>query len=108
MPVHHASAAASGHVGELRWRTNEAAKKLTVETGIVAAEAALRLQALNVSGGTSAGEITLGTTAVELVRNVSGMNGRCDLRCEASGDGLARENGGRGVGSITFTLTDAN
>jgi hypothetical protein len=44
---------------DLDWTTNEATKKITVETDLLAPAFALKVVAQNVTGGTAAAEVTL-------------------------------------------------
>ena len=89
---------------DLAWTTNEAAKKITVETDLAAPTFALKVLAQNVTGGTAAAEVTLSTTATNFVTGVATTTGGCDLQYTASA--TAAQGTGSDVHTVTYTLTD--
>ncbi len=89
---------------DLAWTTNEATKKITVETDLVAPTFALKALAQNVTGGTAAIEVTLSTTATNFVTGVDKTTGGCDLQYTASA--TAAQGIGSDIHKVTYTLTD--
>ena len=87
---------------DLLWTTNEASKKITVETDLVSPTFTLAVNASSVSGGTSAGSITTTTTAQDFVTGVATTIGSCDLAYTASA--TAAEGTGSDAHTITYTL----
>jgi len=90
---------------DLLWTTNEADKKITVATDLAAPKFTLLLLAQNVSGGTAAPQVTLSTTAIDLVTGVSQSVGSCDLAFVAFA--TAAQGTGSDVHTITYTITAA-
>jgi len=90
---------------DLDWTTNEATKKITVETNLAAPTYTLKVVAQNVTGGTAAAEVTLSTTgADDFVTGVATTTGGCDLQYTASA--TAAQGTGSDVHTVTYTLTD--
>ena len=89
---------------DLAWTTNQATKKITVETDLVSQNFALKVLAQNVTGGTAAAEVTLSTTATDFVTGVATTTGGCDLQYTASA--TAAQGTGSDVHSVIYTLTD--
>jgi hypothetical protein len=89
---------------DLAWTTNEASKKITVETDLAAPNFTLKVVAQNVTGGTAASEVTLSTTADDFVTGVATTTGGCDLQYTASA--TAAQGTGSDVHTVTYTLTD--
>lgn len=90
---------------DLAWTTNQASKKVTVQTDQAAPSFTLKVAAQNVSGGTAAAEVTLSTTAQDFVTGISQTVGSCDLAYTASA--TAAQGTGSDVHTITYTITDA-
>lgn len=90
----------------LQWTTTEASKKITVVTDQAAANYTLKVQATSVSGGTSAGQITITNSAQDLVTGVATTTGNCTLSYEASA--TAAQGAGTVVHVITYTITAAS
>lgn len=89
---------------DLSWTTNEASKKITVDTDLVSPTYGLTVEATTVSGGTSAGVVSLSTTAQDFVTGIATTTGSCDLSytgSATSGDGT-----GSDVHTVTYTITD--
>jgi hypothetical protein len=90
---------------DLDWTTNEATKKITVETNLAAPTFTLKVLAQNVTGGTAEAEVTLSTTgANDFVTAISTTTGGCDLQYTASA--TAAQGTGSDVHTVTYTLTD--
>lgn len=90
----------------LAWTSNESTKKITVETDQVAPAFVLSATAASVSGGTTAGPVTVSTSAADFVTGISTTVGSCTLQYDASaqaGDGTGSE-----VHTVTYTLIDAS
>ncbi len=90
---------------DLSWTTNEASKKITVAAGAAISGATLKVQAANVSGGTSAGQVTISDTAQDFVTGISSTTGSCDLSYEASA--TASQGTSSNTHTITYTITAA-
>ena len=88
---------------DLAWSTNTASQKITVATNIASPVATLKVTAGSVTGGTSGGQITLSTTAVDFVTGVALGSGGCDLEYVASA--TSADAAGSEVHTVTFTLT---
>ena len=89
----------------------DATKKITVESNVAVASFALTVNAVNVSpgDGTSAGQVTLSTTAEDLVVDIpAGVllsnPGTCALRYRASA--TAANGTGSDAHTVTFTIVD--
>jgi len=88
---------------DLSWTTNEASKKITVETDLVSPTYTLEVTASSVTGGTSAGQVTPTTTAQDFVTGISTTTGSCDLSYNASA--TASDGTGSDAHTITYTIT---
>lgn len=89
---------------DLDWTTNEATKKITVQTNLAAPTFTLKVLAQNVTGGTAASEVTLSTTgANDFVTAIGTTIGGCDLQYTASA--TAAQGTGSDVHTVTYTLT---
>jgi len=87
----------------LSWALNSSNKKITVATNLGAPTYSLKLLALSPSQGTAASEVTLSTTAMDLVNGIGRTaNGSCTLRY--TGVALASQGTGSDNHTITFTL----
>ena len=90
----------------LEWTVNTTNKKITVATNQATFAHALRVQAASVSGGTSAGEVTISDTAQDLVTGVATTLGTCTLNYRAT---ATAAQGTQSVAhTITFTITAAS
>jgi hypothetical protein len=87
------------------WTSNETTKKITVVTNQASFDHTLRVQATSVSGGTSAGTVTLSNTAQDFVTGVSETLGGCTLSYTASA--TAAQGTGSVAHTITYTITGA-
>lgn len=105
--------AVTDETSQLQWTTEvlDPVKKITVQTNAANPAYALTVRATNVSAadGTAAGEVTLSTTAADLITGIpAGVPladpGSCNLRYSAT----ASAAGGTGadIHTITFTITD--
>ena len=91
---------------DLAWTTNQATRKITVVTDLGSPTFTLKVVAQNVAGGGSAAsEVTLSTTAADLVTGVSQSSGGCDLAYTASA--TAAQGTGSDVHTVTYTVTAA-
>ena len=89
----------------LNWTTNESTKKITVDTNLVTPTYTLTVEAINISGSTAAGVITLsGASAQNFITGISQTTGTCDLQYVASA--TAAQGTGSDAHTVTFTLTD--
>ncbi|MEW5768086.1 MAG: hypothetical protein AB1797_10780 [bacterium] len=89
---------------DLDWTTNEATKKITVQTSLVSPKFILKVVAQNVAGsGTAAPQVTLSTTATNFVTSISTATGGCDLGYTASA--TAAQGTGSDAHTVTYTLT---
>lgn len=87
----------------LSWALNSSNKRITVQTNLGAPKYTLKLLALAPSQGTAAAEITLSTTATNLITGVGRTaNGLCTLKY--TGVALASQGTGSDNHTITFTL----
>lgn len=78
--------------------------KIKVSTNLSSPTATLQVAALNISGGTTTGTVTLSTSAQTLISGLSPGDGGCDLEYTASvscSDGSATD-----VHTVTFTITN--
>lgn len=87
----------------LAWTTNEATKKITAATDLAAPTFTLKVLATGVTGGTAALEVTLSTTAADLVTGISTTTGGCTLQYTASA--TVGQGTGSDVHTVTYTLT---
>lgn len=94
-----------GTTCDLAWTTNEASKKITVESSLASQSFTLQVVATGISGGTAASVVTLSDTAANFVTAVATTIGGCDLTYTASATAA------QGIGSdehtILYTITDA-
>ena len=106
-------AAASSEACQLQWTTlvADATKKITAQSNNATPSFALKLSAVNVSAGdgTPAGQVTLSTTAEDLVVDIpAGVlvsnPGTCTLHYQASA--TAANGTGSDAHTITFTIVD--
>ncbi|MBD3334864.1 MAG: hypothetical protein GF355_05060 [Candidatus Eisenbacteria bacterium] len=88
---------------DLDWTTNESSQKITVATDLASPNFTLSVEAINVTGGTSAGAVTLSTTAQDFVTGISTTTGSCDLSYTASAN--ASDGTGTDVHTVTYTIT---
>jgi len=91
----------------LAWTTNEASKKVTVETTTSAAQLfGLTVEATGVIGGTSGGVITLtdGAAASDFVTGISTTTGDCTLDYTASA--TAADGTGTDTHTVVYTITN--
>jgi len=112
-PAGQQPASATNEACQLQWTTLvvDATKKITVETNVAVASFALTVNAVNVSpgDGTSAGQVTLSTTAEDLVVDVPAgvlvsSPGTCTLRYRATAS--AANGTGSDAHTVTFTIVD--
>jgi hypothetical protein len=83
----------------LLWTVNTTNKKITVATNQSSFAHTLRVQATSVSGGTSAGEVTISDTAQDLVTGVATTLGNCTLSYRATATAA------QGTQSVAHTIT---
>ena len=88
---------------DLEWTTNRTSKKITIVSNIASPTNTLTVLADNVSGGTSAGSITISNSVQDLITAIAETVGVCDLNYTAS---TTASNGtSSDVHTITYTLT---
>jgi hypothetical protein len=86
----------------LSWALNSSNKKITVSTNLGAPKYVLKLLAVSLSQGAAAPEVTLSTTAKDLITGIGRTaNGSCTLKY--TGVALASQ----GIGSDNHTITFA-
>ncbi len=85
----------------LLWGTNSSLKKITVNTSLASPLFTLQLVALNPTVGTASSQVTLSTTANDLLLNVGRSSGSCGLMYTA----IALASQGTGTDSHTITFT---
>lgn len=83
----------------LLWTVNTLNKKITVATNQASFDHTLQVEATSVTGGTSAGQKTLSTTAQDLVTGVEETLGGCTLSYTASATAA------QGTQSVAHTIT---
>ncbi|HEY3296330.1 MAG TPA: hypothetical protein VGL38_12960 [bacterium] len=88
----------------LNWTTNEAGKKITVETDQAAPVYTLKVTATAISGGTAAAQVTVSNVAQDFVTAVATTIGTCTLSYVASA--TAAQGTGEDVHVVTYTLTN--
>ena len=88
----------------LRWMTNQEGQRITVVSSLASPKIPLTVEALNVTGGTAVGEVTLSAAPQGLVIGLSRGVGGCDLRYTARVTELPPP--GRDVHLLTYTITD--
>jgi len=86
----------------LAWGTNSSTKKITVNTSLATPKFTLQLVALNPTVGTAASQVTLSTTAADLLTNIGRSSGTCGLLYTAIA--LASQGTGTDAHTITFTV----
>ncbi|MBI3585640.1 MAG: hypothetical protein HY088_00735 [Ignavibacteriales bacterium] len=86
----------------LLWGVNSSLKKITAQTNLVAPLFAMKLLAVSPTQGTAAPEITLSTTATDLLTNIGRSKGSCTL--QYTGVALASQGTGTDSHTITFTV----
>ncbi len=86
----------------LLWGTNSSARKISVSTSLAAPHYTLKLLALTPTQGTAAPEVTLASSAQDLLLNIGRSTGSCILRY--TGVALASQGTGNDVHVITFTV----
>ena len=98
---------------QLQWSTllTDPTQKITAQTNIASPNFTLKVQAVSVSAGdgTSAGQITLSTSAQDVVVSIPadiapGDPGTCTLRYTASAN--ASDGTGSDVHTVTYTILD--
>jgi hypothetical protein len=87
----------------LAWTTNNTGKKVTVATDLSSQNFTLKVEATSISGGTSAGQVTVSDTPTDFVTGVAETTGNCTLSYTASA--TAAQGTGSDVHTITYTLT---
>jgi hypothetical protein len=87
----------------LLWGTNSSLKKVTVNTSLAVPKFTLQLVAVNQTVGTAAAQVTLSTTANDLLTNIGRSSGSCGLLYTA----IALASQGTGTDSHTITFTVA-
>jgi hypothetical protein len=88
----------------LNWTTNEAGKKITVESDQAAPTFTLKVTATAISGGTATPQVTVSNVAQDFVTAVATTIGTCTLSYVASA--TAAQGTGQDVHVITYTLTN--
>jgi len=86
----------------LLWGTNSSLRKVSVNTNLAAPKFTLRLLALNPTAGNAAPQVTLSTSANDLLLNIGRSSGSCTL--QYTGIALASQGTGTDVHVITFTV----
>jgi len=88
---------------DLNSTTNESTKKITIGTTLVSPTESFTVEAINISGGSAAGPITLsGVSAQNFITGISQTMGTCDLQYVASA--TAAQGTGSDAHTVTFTL----
>jgi hypothetical protein len=87
----------------LAWTTNEASKKITVTGDQASPTFTLKVEATGVTGGTSAGQLTVTNSAQDFVTGVATTTGGATLSYTAQA--TAAQGTGSDVHTITYTLT---
>ena len=90
---------------DLLWTTNEASKKITIETDQASPTFTLKAVAQTVTGGTAASEVTVSDTAADFVTGIATTTGGCDI--QYTGEATASQGTGSDVHTITYTVTAA-
>jgi hypothetical protein len=85
------------------WGINSSLKKVTVKTSLAAPKFTLQLVVVNPTVGTAAAQVTLTTTANDLLINIGRSSGSCGLLYTA----IALASQGTGTDSHTITFTVA-
>jgi hypothetical protein len=87
----------------MSWGVNSSLKKVTVKTSLAVPKFTLQLVAVNPTIGTAASQVTLSTTANDLLTNIGRSSGSCGLLYTA----IALASQGTGTDSHTITFTVA-
>jgi hypothetical protein len=88
----------------LQWTTNEATKKITVQTDQSSPNFTLKSVAISVSGGTAAAQSTLsGAAPHDFVTGISTTLGSCTVRY--TGQATAAQGTGSVLHTVTYTIT---
>ena len=87
----------------LMWGTNSSSKKITVKTSLASPKYTLQLEAVSPTAGVSAGQLTLTTTAKDLITGMGRTMGSCALLYKVTA--LASQGTGADAHTITFTIT---
>jgi hypothetical protein len=91
---------------KLRYRKDSAAEptlKITVATNLGSPVFSLEVEAINAGGGTSTGLVALGTTAQDLLTDITNtLKKTCDLRYVATA--LASDGTGTDDHTVTYTI----
>ena len=85
----------------LTWTPGTGNPKITVKSNIGAPWVTLKVEAINISGGTSTGVVTISNAPQNLISNLS--NGSCDLEYTASAS--LSDGAGTEVYTITYTVS---
>ena len=93
---------ATDQSSSLLWGINSSQKKVTIQTDMGSQLFALKVEALNPTQGTAASEVTLSTTAADLLMNIGRSSGNCSLKY--TGVVLASQGTGTDSHSVTFTV----
>jgi hypothetical protein len=88
----------------LQWTTNEAGKKITVESDQASPTFTLQVEATGVSGGTAASVVTITDSPTDFVTGIATTIGNCRLSYTAIA--TAAEGTGQDVHTVTYTLTN--
>lgn len=86
----------------LLWGINSSLKKVTVNTSLAAPLFTLKLAAVNPTQGIAAPQVTLSTTAADLLLNIGRSSGSCALQYTA--EALASQGTGSDLHTITLTV----
>ena len=101
------SAVSDNTTCDLSWSTNTAAQKIIVETNLAAPTADLKVTAQNVTGGTPCSQVTLSTTAADLVTGIVVGTGGCDLSYITEDNLSAGTTAGSDVHTVIYTITSS-
>ena len=88
---------------DMLWTTNEASKKITIETDLATPNFTLKAVAQTVTGGTAASEVTVSDTAADFVTGIATTTGGCDI--QYTGEATASQGTGSDAHTITYTVT---
>jgi hypothetical protein len=95
---------ATNNTCQLQWTTNEATKKITVETNQSTPNYTLLALAASVTGGTAAAQATLAnTTPHDFVTGISTTTGSCTINYTAQA--TAAQGTGSVVHTVLYTIT---
>ncbi|MGB2868905.1 MAG: hypothetical protein WBD36_10665 [Bacteroidota bacterium] len=96
------SMSVTDQTSSLSWGTNSSLQKITASTSLAAPLFSLKLLAVTPTTGVAAPEVTLTTTAADLVLNVGRSKGSCTLKY--TGIALASQGTGSDAHTVTFTV----